>query len=404
MNNIHDLWKSRLKGTVRELARYGKYIFNDHFKFALLFAIGGGAYVYQQWLQALPPEFPTVFVCAIVMAFVLSYSPVYTFLKSADIVFMLPLEKQMGSYFFKSGGVSFTLQAYVLIIALAALAPLYLATEGDGQMLLLAIGAAVLTKIWNLASEWELSYYVDWRIRAGEKLVRFTLNVVFMFFIFSGSYWFAIVIVLLMLLLYLYMKSSRKQRSLKWDLLIEQEQGRMKLFYRIANLFTDVPSVQDRARRRKYMDWVVKRIPFQQTATYRYLYWRTFLRTGEYFGITLRLMVVGALLIWWLPYAVAKIAVAILFIYFIGFQLSTLSRHHREKIWLSIYPVSEDVKARALGSVIETLLMTAAICMPLPLIFTNWLIAVGSMGIGLLFALAYVRLYLAKRIQQAVRT
>ncbi|TDQ42002.1 ABC transporter permease [Aureibacillus halotolerans] len=402
MNDIQTLWKRRIRDTAKELARYGKYIFNDHFKFALLFGIGAAAYYYQQWLQTIPAEFPAVFLMAVIVALALSYSPVYTFLKQADIVFLLPLETKMGPYFFKSGVVSFGLQLYVLVLIFAACAPLYLANGGTGSILLVAIGAAIITKIWNLASEWELSYYLDVRIRIAEKLVRFSLNVVFMFFICQGQWLFASIIAVLMGLLYMYMRSSRRYRSLKWDLLIHKEQKRMTMFYRIANMFTDVPSIQDTAKRRKYLDWLIAKIPFQQQASYRFLFWRTFLRTGDYLGIYMRLVLLGAALAWWVPYWPAKCVTVVLFIYFIGFQLSTLTRHHRDKIWLHLYPINERQKNVAVLSLIRQLLFIAAVFLPIPLYFqAPWWQGVLSLVVGVVFTSLYVSVFLKKRIAKA---
>ena len=42
--------------------------------------------------------------------------------------------------------------------------------------------------------------------------------------------------------------------GLKWDLLIAQEEKRMASFYRLANLFTDVPKLKDTVKRRKWLD------------------------------------------------------------------------------------------------------------------------------------------------------
>ncbi|GAA3330060.1 hypothetical protein GCM10020331_081060 [Ectobacillus funiculus] len=71
----------------RKSVRTEKYIFNDHLKFVLIFAIGAGAYYYQQWLATLTASFPTAALLAALFAVILTVGSVQTLLKPADLVF-----------------------------------------------------------------------------------------------------------------------------------------------------------------------------------------------------------------------------------------------------------------------------------------------------------------------------
>ncbi|PAF11597.1 hypothetical protein CHH61_26455, partial [Shouchella clausii] len=69
-------------------------------------------------------------------------------------------------------------------------------------------------------------------------------------------------------LLYLFFTMKSRDKGLKWEYLIDQEERRMTSFYRLANMFTDVPKLKDRVKRRKWLDWLLSGIPFKQDATF----------------------------------------------------------------------------------------------------------------------------------------
>src|SRR5690606_29804328 len=112
--------------------RYTKYIFNDHIKFVLIFAVGGGAFYYTQWLKTVDASFPATWIMAIILAIFMTISPIYTLLKKPDAVFLTPLETKLTSYFTKAFWLSFWFQAYVLLMVLVALMPLYAEVTGEG--------------------------------------------------------------------------------------------------------------------------------------------------------------------------------------------------------------------------------------------------------------------------------
>lgn len=60
--------------------------------------------------------------------------------------------------------------------------------------------------------------------------------------------------------------------GLKWDILIDGEEKRMASFYRLANMFTDVPQLKATVKRRKWLDILINRIAFAEDKTYLYLF------------------------------------------------------------------------------------------------------------------------------------
>ena len=161
---------------------------------------------------------------------------------------------------------------------------------------------------------------------------------------------FASIVTILLAALVLYTYSlSNKKAGLAWDLLVQKDQQRMRTFYRIANMFTDVPHLKNTVKKRhSLVRALLKPVTYKQSRTFTYLYRITFIRSSDYLGMYLRLMVIGGLAIWFVPNIWVKVAFAILFLYLSAFQMMTLWNHHRTNIWLDLYPIKKEWKQGAL--------------------------------------------------------
>src|SRR5699024_3173503 len=167
---------------------------------------------------------------------------------------------------------------------------------------------------------------------------------------------------------------SQKQLGIAWELLVEKDRNRMQAFYRLANMFTDVPHLRNPVKKRTWLVSLVKNVPFAKQYTYDYLYRITFIRSGDYLGMYIRLMIIGGLVIFYIPNLVMKLLFALLFLYISSFQMVTLFHHHRTVMWLDIYHVVYIVRKQS---------------------YLKWLTQLGFIK-AIIFALIYVfvRLYL----------
>jgi ABC-2 type transport system permease protein len=131
-------------------------------------------------------------------------------------------------------------------------------------------------KIINLLIRWKIQYYIETSVHILDACVRYAVNAVFLYFLFSGAPpIFLLAAGVLLILLYLFFNMKSRDKGLKWEILIDQEERRMTSFYRLANMFTDVPKLKDRVKRRKWLDWLISGIPFKQDATFKNLFVRT---------------------------------------------------------------------------------------------------------------------------------
>jgi ABC-2 type transport system permease protein len=402
MNDMNILWKQRLQQYAADTRKYLKYMLNDHLKIVLIFILGGAAYYYQLWLKGLSPSFPAAVLMAVIMGLTLTAGGVRTFLKPADIVFLLPLETKMRPYFIKSFFFSLAFQIYLLLIITAVLAPLYVKATGHTYGSILSIFFMFLIiKFVNFLMIWHMTYFEESSAKWMDFLVRFALNGSFAYLLFAGAHLaFLLIVAVIILGLAYYYYAITKKKPIKWEHLIDLETKRMMFFYRLANLFTDVPNIKDKVKRRAYADWLLARIPFSQSASYRFLYARTFLRAGDYAGLVFRLTVIGGIVLLAAPLQYGKMVVLVIILYVTGFQIIPLWKHHAHKLWVSLYPVKKKDREQAFLALIQLILNVQTIILSLVVVYTDELMGAAACIAGLIFGQMFVKGYVRSQIKK----
>lgn len=356
MINGRKLWNDRLYQEARKMRRYLRYMLNDHLLFILLIGIGLGAVAYHHWVQTLPPHFPYPIVAALVFSFVLTFGSLRTLLQEADIVFLLPAETKLRPYIQRAFLLNFLLQAYGLLLVWLAIVPLHRKFSAVSVWLLFFV--LLVLKGWNLFISWKGNYFIEPLTHRLSAISRFGLNAAFVYFLLSdASAFFLLALCALIAGITFYIVRATKRKGWKWERIIEQEAKAARTFYRIANLFTDVPQWKEEAKRRRWLDFLVLMIPYQQKNTFLYLYVRTFIRSGGYLGLYIRLIAIGLLLLYIVPSAYGKIAVSLFFLYITGFQLFALIDHHRTNLWIQLYPFPDDMRKQAVCRLLFFLLI-----------------------------------------------
>ncbi len=402
MFDSHKFYKQRFAAHMKETSRYLKYIFNGHIMIALLFFISAIAVYYQQWLASLPENFPTALVMGLVFGLLVSYSPVRTLLKEPDLVFLIVAEHKMKAYFRNTLIYSFVIQLYLILLAVAALGPLYFASYPDrtGNMYLLVLIVVLIFKGWNLITNWWMLRTRDPNVRQVDLLIRIILNIAVFYFIVAGNILFCVIATVLFVLVFFYdYNVSRKKPGIIWDLLVEKDQNRMQAFYRLANMFAEVPHLKNRVKKRQWLVSLVSKVPFSKRNTFDYLYRITFVRSGDYLGMYIRLIVIGCLFIYFIPNIWVKILFAILFLYLSSFQMMTLYHHHRTVVWLDLYPVDLSWRKEALVKIIYQLTIFQAILFALLfLVMQLYLGFIIALVAGVLFTVGFMNGYIKRKL------
>jgi ABC-2 type transport system permease protein len=402
MNDVNGLWKQRVEQYMADTRKYLKYMLNDHLKIVLIFILGGAAYYYQQWLETLSPSFPAALLMALLIGIVLTAGGIRTFFKQADVVYLLPLEQRLSPYLVKSFFFSLTSQVYILLMTVAALSPLYVKVTGEtyGAVLTLFM-LFLIIKTANAFMSWHMTYFEDRFARVMDFTVRFGLNAAFAYFLFvRASFIFPLAVAVLISGLAYYYYTLTKKKPLKWEHLIDLEAKRMQFFYRMANLFTDVPDVKEKAARRAYMDGLLKRISFAQRSSYTYLYSRTFLRAGDYFGLTVRLTVIGGFILWNAPLEYGKIVVTVVVIYLTGIQLIPLWKHHEYKLWTTLYPIGHAQREKAFLNLLQRVLSVQTVLLSMLIVPVQPIVGGAALLSGLFFSQLFSTVYTRSKIKK----
>ncbi|REH89228.1 ABC transporter permease, partial [Staphylococcus felis] len=119
------------------------------------------------------------------------------------------------------------------------------------------------------------------------------------------------------------------------------QQHRMN-YYKFVNMFTDVKGMMAPAVRRKYLDVFLKAPKhFDSHHMYPFLFVRNFLRGKDAFNITLRLVVITAVLMIWLSHPIVSSVIGGLAMYMIILQMSQFYTQEAYSLWPQVWPVSE---------------------------------------------------------------
>ncbi|WP_347861230.1 ABC transporter permease [Salimicrobium sp. PL1-032A] len=404
MIDAKQFWKERMGEHVKELNRYMRYIFNGHIAIVLFFLFSAGAYFYQQWLQTIPENFPAAWVVALLFGTVVTYSPVRTMVKEPDLVFLLPAEYELKDYFRRCLYYSYTVQLYIIFLVAAALGPLYFAVykEFGTSHYLQMVAAMLVIKALVLVSNWWMLQERSPRLRFFDQGVKWVLAVLLFYFAAVGAWVGTIVMLILLLGVFSYSWYVSKQKAaLAWDLLLVKDQARMRAFYRLANMFTDVPHLKSTVRKRRWLvALLTARLPFAKEKTYTYLYRITFARSGDYVGMYARLVVIGGIAVWFVPNGWVSVIIGILFLYLSGFQMITLWHHHRTVAWLDIYPLPLSLRKEALLTFLKQLLLFQTFLFTLLFVLqSEWLSSFLMGAGGTLFSWLFVETFVRRRLE-----
>ncbi|MED1738345.1 ABC transporter permease [Bacillus swezeyi] len=406
MNSIQGIWKTRIEEYIKETRSYLKYMLNDHLVIVMIFFLAGAASWYSKWLKEMPEGFPAYWLMAVLFSFILTGSYVRTLIKEADLVFLLPLEAKMKPYLKQAFRFSLITQLFPLIAVMLALTPLYFEVSGKtlSAYLMLFIQLLVL-KVWNMAMQWRMTFFGEKNMRIIDQVVRLFLNTIVIYFVLQASYGFAIAVYAIMAALLVYFTVVDKKKSFKWELHIEDEIKRKQRFYRLANLFTDVPHLRKQAKRRAYLDWMLSPIPYDQRRTFAYMYGRAFIRSNDYFGIVIRLTVIFALIIVYFSTIEWVSALLIVFTVFItGIQLTPLFDHFSHLSLQELYPVRQEKRRKSFFRLLHIVLSIQALLLAAAAGFKmHWTGALFGLAGSALLIFVVMKPYFSSRLKKNAR-
>ena len=302
---MKDLFLKRKQAFRKECVGYLRYVLNDHFVLFLLVLIGFLAYQYSQLLQDFPENhWPILLFLGIVSALLLAWGGIATYMEGPDKLFLLVSEEEVKSYLKGQSLRSFVFWTIVQTFFLLLFAPLFLAM-GYGLLAFLVyvllLGAAKYLLFLHKASK----FYTE--------------------------------------------------TGLDWDYVIAQESKRKQVLLRFFALFTQVKGVSNSVKRRAYLDFILKAVQKVPSKIWQNLYLRSYLRNGDLFALSLRLLLLSLLAQVFIEQAWIATAVVVLFNYLLLFQLLALYHAFDYQYLTQLFPLDKGQKERGLQAVVRGL-------------------------------------------------
>ncbi|MDR9867546.1 ABC transporter permease [Lactococcus cremoris] len=339
---MNEIFKKRRNLWYQQNIKYLRYVFNDHFVLFLMILLGALVVQYVNFLQV---HHLNLWGKIILVVFVSLLSQVLgrlaTFIEAPDKVFLLTKELEVRAYLIKCLFRSLIIPAIVSGLLVLIAAPLL---KFNPIFLILWFLVLVGIKAGLLA-------YQIWRFQN------------------SGL--------------------------LDWSGLIDLEEARKTGTLRLFSLFTNVKGLKSHSHRRKYLDFLLTKTK----RTYEYLFTRSFLRSGDYLGLTIRLLILSILSMIFVKNGIVAIVMVVVFNYLLIFQLLSLQTAFDYQLLTRIYPLKKAAKTAGLRMIIFRVMMFVTIVeLVLSLIFVRpFFLTLVILLVNFLLTKFYVRFRLKNK-------
>jgi ABC-2 type transport system permease protein len=398
MMDLQQLWKHRKDAFWQEVFPYFRYVGQSGFLVLLAFLIIGGAAGYAGFLDRIPENYPIRIVSLVVLTPFVIYSSIRTFLKSADIVYLLRVEPRMQEYFRRSFRYSIVPQAIFLSVAYCILWLLYVRADPDPKSFLLLWAVLLILKVCNSYGSWQERRMSMPFARWAYRFVRFALSILLIAVWLWQPTWKAFLFSVILILTYGIALRFPPKHKVPWDTLIALERDQRGRFMIFLNWFVDVPSMPQKVYKRTWLNALSKKMPWQQQSAYFYLYTKTLLRS-DVLGMVMRLLAIGMLIMYWLRDSSWAVLVYAFILFVLGTQLTAIRRFHRYSFWASIYPIPFRSRKQAIVKLARRVHLITAVLLWLPLVLGAgaWSIRIVLLLGGVLFVYLFQWIWSRKK-------
>ena len=346
---MKDLFLKRKQAFCKQCLGYLRYVLNDHFVLFLLILLGFLTYQYSQLLQHFPENhLPIYLFLGLVSIFLLAWGNVATYIEGPDKIFLIVNEAEVKRYIKRQGVRSFVFWLFLQTVFLLLLAPLFLAM--------------------NLGMPIFIAYLVI--LGLGKYLI------------FQRK-----------------IKRFIDLNGLDWDFLILQENKRKQILLRFFALFTQVKGISNSVKRRAYLDIILRAVAKTPGKVWQNLYLRSYLRNGDLFGLSVRLLILSILSLIFIDQAWIAAAVVALFNYLLLFQLLGLYHAFDYQYLTQLFPLNQEEKVKGLKQIllgIGIFVLVLELLVGL-VVFKEKIALLILLGAGLVLQFLYIP-YQAKRL------
>lgn len=419
MSNIKNIFDDRRRRERETRVTYSKYIFNSHLVMFLIIVLGAGLINYSQWLEnASKLEMKTVFIAAsAIFSYLLVSLKVKTFVKEADAIFLLPLEKYYGKVAIKTGIILTSIHLLFLVIFYFIIKPLLSRIGGfsgleeftgivGAQFFMLIVGVMV-NVFYRLAEAiyFEKKFFM--------KILLF-LNIFLPILVVFGKYnylEYTTFVTLIIISIIIVKNHSNVKKTLllnndigyalKWNEAAEYDRHREENYLKFVSMFVDVPLNGIKVARRRYFDILLPKLTeknFTVENSFKYYYYRVFLRQENTVFLALRLMLIAGIIIYSFNNVYVSLVVIISYSYLTIIQLVPLYKQISNNIWHSILPVNEETKIKSFKNLLTAVILITTFILTLLSIVVSGIdyLIIGINILSFVLANLLARVFIAK--------
>lgn len=385
MSNIENIFANRRKKEQELKLTYSKYIFNSHLIMFLIIVLGAAMINYSKWIAiASQFELYSVFIAAtLAFSYYLISTKVKTYIKEADAVFLLPLEKYYKNVGKKTIINTTVVHVIAFVIFYFSVKPI---TSIIGTVDRIAICLLIMVILLNnLLKYFQIIHYKEliW-----VKILQFIVIFIQIISVFIVNTYILITdlvgIIALSYSTYYILKNAGNVRNaddkekfvVKWNEAAEYDKHRMESYLKFVNMFVDVPLSGVKVARRKYFDAILPKLTkdnFTKENSFKYYYYRVFLRQENTVFLALRLMLLAGLIIFSFKNPYVSAVAIISYSYLTIIQLVPLYKQMSNNIWHSILPVDESIKIGSFKKLLMVVMLTTTIMLAIfAILFSNF--------------------------------
>ena len=385
MSNIENIFANRRKKEQELKLTYSKYIFNSHLIMFLIIVLGAAMINYSKWIAiASQFELYSVFIAtSLAFSYYLISTKVKTYIKEADAVFLLPLEKYYKNVGKKTIINTTVVHVIAFVIFYFSVKPI---TSIIGTVDRIAICLLIMVILLNnLLKYFQIIHYKEliW-----VKILQFIVVFIQIISVFIVNTYILITdlvgIIALSYSTYYILKNAGNVRNaddkekfvVKWNEAAEYDKHRMESYLKFVNMFVDVPLSGVKVARRKYFDAILPKLTkdnFTKENSFKYYYYRVFLRQENTVFLALRLMLLAGLIIFSFKNPYVSAVAIISYSYLTIIQLVPLYKQMSNNIWHSILPVDESIKISSFKKLLMVVMLTTTIMLAIfAILFSNF--------------------------------
>ena len=410
MSNIENIFANRRKKEQELKLTYSKYIFNSHLIMFLIIVLGATMINYSKWIAiASQFELYSVFIAAtLAFSYYLISTKVKTYIKEADAVFLLPLEKYYKNVGKKTIINTTVVHVIAFVIFYFSVKPI---TSIIGTVDRIAICLLIMVILLNnLLKYFQIIHYKEliW-----VKILQFIVVFIQIISVFIVNTYILITdlvgIIALSYSTYYILKNAGNVRNaddkekfvVKWNEAAEYDKHRMESYLKFVNMFVDVPLSGVKVARRKYFDAILPKLTkdnFTKENSFKYYYYRVFLRQENTVFLALRLMLLAGLIIFSFKNPYVSAVAIISYSYLTIIQLVPLYKQMSNNIWHNILPVDESIKIGSFKKLLMVVMLTTTIMLAIfAILFSNFeVMTIVTIILSVLLANIIAKIFIEK--------